>query len=58
MAGMFSVGLLSFLLATLFFFSFLVFSLGFMSTTSFYAAIDVVGKIFVVGMVVWVIGIQ
>lgn len=39
-------------------FFFLVFSLGFMATTSFYVAMDVMGKTLVVGMVAWVIGIQ
>jgi hypothetical protein len=54
MVGKFSVGLLSFLLVVFF----LVFSLGFMATTSFDAAMDVMGKILVVGIVVWVIRIQ
>jgi hypothetical protein len=54
MVGKFSVGLLSFLLVVFF----LVFSLGFMATTSFYVAMDVMGKTLVVGMVAWVIGIQ
>jgi hypothetical protein len=55
MVEKFSVGLLSFLLVVFFF---LVFSLGFMATTSFYVAMDVMGKTLVVGMVAWVIGIQ